>query len=115
MVVYEKDQMMVEIAGIPFGGQPGEYPTVLIGSLFYQGHKIVQDAKIGLFDKKEANRLLSLQDNLSEQTGNPAIVDVMGFSRSMLLLCFKKSIPVSKWRVVGTAILTASTVSITSR
>lgn len=85
MFLFEKDQTIVEIAGIPIGGQPGEYPTVLIGSIFYQGHKIVQDFQKGVFDKAAAEALLNQQDSLSEKTGLPCIVDVIGDTPEALI------------------------------
>ena len=45
MFKFEKEQMVVEIAGRKFGGQPGEYPTALAGTIFYARHKIVEDPK----------------------------------------------------------------------
>jgi len=81
----EKEQKIVEIAGISWGGQPGEYPTVLIGSLFYQGHKIVQDFKKGIFDKATVETLLNQQDSLSEKTGNPCLVDIIGETPEALI------------------------------
>ena len=48
--MFEKVQTVMEIAGISIGGQPGEFPTVLIGSLFYPNHKIVHDFEKAHFD-----------------------------------------------------------------
>lgn len=59
-----------------FGGQPGEFPTVLAGTIFYQGHKIVQDEDEGLFDRSKAEKLIVRQAELSEETGNPALLHV---------------------------------------
>jgi len=85
MNIFENEQTTIEIAGIPLGGQPGELPTVLIGSFGHPGHKIIQDFKKGVFDKTEAERVLNQQDLLSEQTGNPAMVDVMGTTPEALI------------------------------
>lgn len=85
MSVFKNKQTTVEIAGIPLGGQPGELPTVLIGSFGHPGHKIMQDFKKGLFDKDEAEKVLNQQDLLSDQTGNPAMVDVMGITSEALI------------------------------
>jgi tetrahydromethanopterin S-methyltransferase subunit H len=52
MFRFDKEQMVIEFAGAKFGGQPGEYPTALSGTIFYARHKIVEDAKKGIFDKK---------------------------------------------------------------
>ena len=50
MFKFEKEQKVFDIAGVIVGGQPGEYPTVLIGSIFYDRHKIVTDIMKGEFD-----------------------------------------------------------------
>jgi len=42
---FEKEQNIFDIAGVKIGGQPGQLPTVLIGSIFYHKHKIVIDEK----------------------------------------------------------------------
>lgn len=78
MFKFEKEQKVFDIAGVKVGGQPGEYPTVLIGSIFYDGHKIVTDAMKGDFDEPKAETLLKKQEEMSDKTGNPVIVDVVG-------------------------------------
>jgi len=70
-------QKAVEVAGVRVGGEPGLRPTVLVGSIFYRGHQIVKDEKKGEFDEAEAKRLLTLQDEMAEKTGNPCMVDVV--------------------------------------
>jgi tetrahydromethanopterin S-methyltransferase subunit H len=52
-------------------------PTVLIGSIFYQGHKIVKDSRKGIFDKDAAEKLIKNQEELWDATGNPGILDVV--------------------------------------
>ena len=75
---FKKIQEIFEIGGIKIGGQPGELPTVLIGSIFHVGHKIVKDRKLGVFDKKKAERLIKVQEEISEKTGIPCMLDVVG-------------------------------------
>jgi tetrahydromethanopterin S-methyltransferase subunit H len=58
------------------GGQPGEFPTVLCGTIFYQGHKIVQDVDRGFFDRDRAEVLVNRQAQLAQDTGNPAILHI---------------------------------------
>ena len=67
---------MVNIAGVKFGGQPGEHPTVLCGTIFYQGHKIVKDEELGAFDHKAAEVLICRQAELSEETGCSAVLHI---------------------------------------
>ncbi len=76
MFRFEREQAVVNIAGVKLGGQPGEFPTVLAGTIFYQGHKIVLDEDQGLFDRLKAEKLVMRQAELSEETGNPAVLHV---------------------------------------
>ncbi|MTI55366.1 [methyl-Co(III) glycine betaine-specific corrinoid protein]--tetrahydrofolate methyltransferase MtgA [Geosporobacter ferrireducens] len=78
MFRFSTDQFVYDIDGVKVGGQPGEYPTVLIGSMFYRGHKIVKDSEKGIFDEAAARALLDQEAELSEETGNPRIIDVIG-------------------------------------
>lgn len=80
MLTYSKEQHVYDINGVKVGGQPGQYPTVLIGSIFYRGHKIVQDGMKGIFDEVAAKALLDQEAELSAETGNPSIIDVLGES-----------------------------------
>ena len=34
MFRFEKEQLVIDIAGVKMGGQPGEYPTVLAGTIY---------------------------------------------------------------------------------
>ena len=75
---FAKEQKIFEVAGVKLGGQPGQLPTVLIGSIFHKGHKIVEDHVKGVFDRRRAEHLINLQDEYSDRTGNPCMVDVVG-------------------------------------
>jgi tetrahydromethanopterin S-methyltransferase subunit H len=74
--VFEKEQIIHNIGGVRMGGNPGETATVLAGTIFYGGHKIVTDTKTGIFDKDAATALIQKQDDMSKQTGNPALVQI---------------------------------------
>ncbi len=74
MYRFAKDQSVVNVAGVKMGGQPGENPTALCGTIFYQGHRIVEDEDKGAFDEKAAGDLIDRQTALSEETGNPAVL-----------------------------------------
>ncbi|MHA1273130.1 MAG: [methyl-Co(III) glycine betaine-specific corrinoid protein]--tetrahydrofolate methyltransferase MtgA [Promethearchaeota archaeon] len=69
---------MVKIGNVKIGGDIGENPTVLIGSVFYKNHNALIDEKTGKFNKsiveKEVNEFLEL----IEETGMNAIIDVVG-------------------------------------
>jgi tetrahydromethanopterin S-methyltransferase subunit H len=77
MFKFETPQKIYEIGGKMIGGQPGELPATLIGSIFYEGHKIVEDSKKGTFDRARAEELIGRQDELSDLTGNPCMLDVV--------------------------------------
>jgi len=78
MFTFETEQKVFEIGGVKIGGQPGKYPTVLIGSIFYDKHKIVKDPRNGRFDAGAAEALINKQAEMSDKTGNPHIVDIVG-------------------------------------
>lgn len=64
MQKFSAERRIVTIDKVTLGGQPGEYPTVLIGSVFYQGHRIVEDHQKGAFDKDAAKCLLDEEGGL---------------------------------------------------
>ncbi|MGC9515517.1 tetrahydromethanopterin S-methyltransferase subunit H [Methanocrinis sp.] len=74
MYRFARDQLVMNVAGVKIGGQPGENPTALCGTIFYQGHRIVEDEDRGRFDEKAAESLIVQQTELSEETGNPAVL-----------------------------------------
>jgi tetrahydromethanopterin S-methyltransferase subunit H len=76
MFKFGREQKVFDIAGVKVGGQPGQLPTVMIGSIFYHKHKIVGDEKTGDFDREKAEELLKKEEEMSDRTGNPRIVDV---------------------------------------
>ncbi|MEM1525744.1 MAG: tetrahydromethanopterin S-methyltransferase subunit H [Ignisphaera sp.] len=80
MFRYNSEQKIFNIKGIKVGGQPGENPPVLIGSIFYHKHKVVEDEKKGLFKKDEAEKLIKNVEELSDKTKIPFMLDVVGSS-----------------------------------
>jgi len=78
MLEFEKEQRVFEIGNVKIGGQPGENPIVLIGTVFYAKHPALLDEKTGEFDKNivedEINKFISIV----EETGVQAIIDVVG-------------------------------------
>ena len=77
MLRFEKEQKVYDIAGLKVGGQPGEYPTVMIGSIFYKGDRIVKDEKTATFDRKRGEELIAKVEEISDRTGLPAMLDVV--------------------------------------
>ncbi|OWT33233.1 tetrahydromethanopterin S-methyltransferase subunit H [Methanobrevibacter sp. 87.7] len=78
MFRFDKEQTVVDVAGVKCGGQPGEYPTVLCGTIFYGGHKIISDEKAGVFDHDAAEGLIREMEEMSDVTGNPCIIQTFG-------------------------------------
>lgn len=78
MFKFQKEQEIVNIAGVKIGGQPGELPTVLAGTIFYDKHEIVKDVARGLFDRDAAEKLINLQESSADETGNPHIIHIFG-------------------------------------
>ena len=76
MFRFKREQSIVNVAGVKFGGQPGENATVLCGTIFYHGHRIVTDEERGVFDRPAAEKLIFRQLELSEVTGCPSILHI---------------------------------------
>ncbi len=86
MLAFKTEQKIVEITpDVMLGGQPGELPTVLIGTIFHRGHRIIKNATTGEFNGEEAERLINRALELSEETGNPQILDVVGSTSENLI------------------------------
>jgi tetrahydromethanopterin S-methyltransferase subunit H len=72
MFSFIRDQKVVDILGIKFGGQPGMNPTVLMGTIFYgRDYKIMDDGAFKLAREKISN-----QEQISSETGIPGLLDV---------------------------------------
>lgn len=80
MFVFQKEQYIYDVGGVKIGGNPGETPTLLAGTIFYGGHKIVQDASKGIVDTIAAENLINGQETMSDMTGNPAMVQIFAES-----------------------------------
>ena len=74
----EGEYKVFQIGTAKVGGKPRQAPTVLIGSIFYNRHYIVKDEIKGEFDREEAERLIKRQEEFSDKTGNPCMIDVVG-------------------------------------
>jgi tetrahydromethanopterin S-methyltransferase subunit H len=80
LLTFENEQKVYDIGNVRIGGKPGEFPTVLIGSIFYENHKIVSDPVKGIFDKEKAEGLVKRQEEMSDKTGNPHMIDIVATS-----------------------------------
>jgi tetrahydromethanopterin S-methyltransferase subunit H len=74
---FEAEQRVIRVGDVEMGGLPGELPVVLIGSIFHEGHGIVEDRSIGKFDEARAKKLILRQEKASKKTGVPCMLDVV--------------------------------------
>ncbi len=85
MFRFAKAQEVFDVGGVRLGGQPGELPTVMVGSIFFHGDRTVTDPVKGEFDKDRALKLLREEEEQSLRTGNPRMVDVNGVEPGALV------------------------------
>ncbi|RLI51015.1 MAG: tetrahydromethanopterin S-methyltransferase [Candidatus Thorarchaeota archaeon] len=78
MFTFSTEQKVCEIGGIKFGGQPGEYATVVVPSIFQKGDKVFEGKKRKEgFNEKRAEELLKTTQKLSEESGVPCMADIV--------------------------------------
>ena len=82
---FSAEQRVYDVAGVEVGGQPGQRPTVLVGSIFFSGHRIVSDPLKGTFDRDKARVLLEQEAEAADRTGNPRFIDVIGDTGQALI------------------------------
>jgi len=75
---FKAEQKRFEIGNVDIGGLPGANPTVLIGSIFHHGHRILKDEATGDFNREAAEECINIQEEFSDKTGNPHMLDVIG-------------------------------------
>jgi tetrahydromethanopterin S-methyltransferase subunit H len=80
MFKFDRKQEVFEFGKFKVGGQPGEYPTCCICTMFYARHKIVSDPEHGVFDKEAAEKLWNKQVEMSDITGNSCMNQIVAES-----------------------------------
>ncbi|MBI4317086.1 MAG: tetrahydromethanopterin S-methyltransferase subunit H [Chloroflexi bacterium] len=80
MFLFETEQNVATIGGIRIGGQPGENATVLIGSMFHKGDRLIESRRERKFDRAKATDYIRRQEELSSQTGIPCLMDIVANS-----------------------------------
>jgi tetrahydromethanopterin S-methyltransferase subunit H len=78
MLNFENEQKVFTVGDVKFGGQPGENPIVMIGTVFYTKHAALLDEKTGKFDKKILEQELSEFTEIIEETQLQGVIDVVG-------------------------------------
>ena len=77
---FAREQQVAEVGGIRVGGQPGENPILLIGSVFHKGDHLLEQRKQGRFDREKAKERIAVQERLSKETGLPCMLDIVANS-----------------------------------
>ncbi len=88
MFKYDTPQKVYEVGRAKVGGNPGEYPTVLAGSIFYNKEKIFADPKDGakgIFNKEGAEKLIRDQEEMSDTTGNKVWVQIVSETEESMI------------------------------
>lgn len=85
MLTFTAAQKVFSWGDTSTGGQPGERPPVLIGSIFFSGHRIVSDPIKGVFDEARARDLLTAEAELAEAYGLKRMIDVVGDTEEALV------------------------------
>ena len=80
MFKYDLEQKVCTIAGIKVGGQPGENAPLLIGNMFQKGDTLIESRKERKFNRKEAQERIHEMERLSQETGVPGMVAMVGNS-----------------------------------
>ena len=78
MFVFKNKQSSFEMGNITFGGNPGEFPTILIGGLFFKGQDIVENTRKGTFNEVLTKEWINIAESMSERTGHPLILQLYG-------------------------------------
>jgi len=78
MFMFEKEQTVHDFNGYKLGGQPGEYPTALGASIFYNKHECVLDDHTGKIDKPKAEALWNRCLELYDITGHWYFCQIIG-------------------------------------
>ncbi|NHM26659.1 tetrahydromethanopterin S-methyltransferase subunit H [Desulfofundulus sp. TPOSR] len=80
MFKLSRPQRVCRIGRWNIGGQPGENPPLLISSMFHNGDKILESRKERKFNREKATEYVKRQEELSAQTGVPALVAMVATS-----------------------------------
>lgn len=74
---YSSKQKTYTISNVKVGGEVGLVPTVMIGSIFYNGHIIIKDPIKGIFNKKIAESQIRRVEEASDLTGLSTMFDLI--------------------------------------
>lgn len=80
MFTLKNEQKVCQLGPWKIGGQPGDNPPLLVASMFHKGDRILGKRKAGEFDRDKAASYIKRQEELSEQTGIPALTAMVANS-----------------------------------
>ncbi|HKZ94275.1 MAG TPA: tetrahydromethanopterin S-methyltransferase subunit H [Candidatus Bathyarchaeia archaeon] len=74
----KSEQKKFKVGEVSIGGTLGESPTVLVGSIFYHRQKTLGfQEETGDFNRSKAEELMRTQEEFSDKTGLPCMLDVV--------------------------------------
>ena len=82
MFHFETPQKVFDIFGIQVGGQPGERPPLMIPNMFQNKDRLLESRKPPRWDKAKATDRIKELEEISEQTGVPALVGLVAPSEN---------------------------------
>ncbi|SFG24009.1 tetrahydromethanopterin S-methyltransferase subunit H [Desulfotomaculum arcticum] len=80
MLTLSSEQKVFQLGSWKIGGQPGNNPPLLIASMFHNGDRILESRKEKKFDRQKATEYVKKMEELSDQTGVPALVALVATS-----------------------------------
>lgn len=80
MLALTREQKVFQLGKWKIGGQPGNNPPLLISSMFHNGDRILESRKERNFDRQKAGEYIKRMEDLSDQTGVPALVAMVANS-----------------------------------
>ncbi len=76
MFSYAEEQTTHELDDMKVGGQPGEFPTLMVGTMFYE-----DQFKEPISSLDEASELIDRQNKISEKASVPSMVDIFIYEK----------------------------------
>lgn len=80
MLTLSREQRVFRLGEWMIGGQPGNNPPLLIASMFHNGDRILESRKESKFDRARAEEYIKNMEQLSDETGVPALVAMVANS-----------------------------------
>ena len=77
MFNYSVKQKTYTINGVKIGGEPGEVPTVMVGSMFHTGDRNVSNHAKGIFDQEKAEKQIRDAEEIGDATGLSTMIDLV--------------------------------------